>query len=135
MYKLNNKFTFGYLKCAKHRKRSAITTRYISKTQELNLSISNILTKSNKILLIAPSMGKWGKAYLPTWLIDLRYSGSVWAKYSVYTLCGKYSLKKNQSQNQKSWKRLIGGCTCGIWADPQQAPPLNFIIEVTSSCK
>ena len=25
-----------------------------------------------------------------------------------------------------SWKILVGGCSCGTWADPQQAPPTDF---------
>lgn len=76
-------------------------------------------------------MGKWGKAYLPTWLIALRYSSLTSWKIIVSNMIpvthhGKSRLKRKQSENQRSWKRLVGGCSCGAWADPQQAPPADF---------
>lgn len=77
------------------------------------------------------AMGKWGKAYLPTWLIALRYSSVTSWKIIVSNMIpvthqGKSRLKEKQSENQRSWKLLVGGCTCGAWADPQQAPPTDF---------
>lgn len=139
MRKLNTKFTFGYLKSAKHRQRSAITSRYVSKTQEINLSISNTITKRNKILLVVPSMEYWHKAFLPEWVQRIGYS----SKTSVPFLLGKHGgipishlgksrLKFFQTANA-SFKVATNGSTFGTWADPQQAPPLNFILEVTSS--
>ena len=84
-------------------------------------------------------MGKWGKAYLPTWLIALRYSSVTSWKTIVSNMIpvthyGKSRLKKKQSENKKSWKRLVGGCTCGPseWADPQQAPPFIDMRELSN---
>jgi hypothetical protein len=76
-------------------------------------------------------MGKWGKAYLPTWLITLRYSSVTSWKTIVSNMIpvthhGKSRLKRKQSENQRSWKSSVGGCGTVVWADPPQAPPTDF---------
>lgn len=73
---------------------------------------------------------KWKEAFVPEWVYRLDYSSKTkWVKLLgklgglPISHLGKSRLKKKQSENQRSWKRSVGGCGAITWADPQQAPP------------
>lgn len=77
-------------------------------------------------------MGKWGRAYLPTWLIALRYSSVTSWKTIVSNMIpvthhGKSRLKKQQHRHH-SWKAVPGGClrSASEWEDPPQGPPTDY---------
>ena len=68
----------------------------------------------------------WRKAFLPEWVQRIGYSSTTSVPFLLgkhggipVSHLGKSRLKKKQSENKKSWKILVGGCTCGTWADPQ----------------
>jgi hypothetical protein len=76
-------------------------------------------------------MGYWEDAFLPLWVECLGYSSKTkWVKILgklgglPSSHLGKSRLKYKQSENQRSWKRSVGGCGAITWADPQQAPPI-----------
>ena len=78
------------------------------------------------------NMKYWGSTFLPSWVIDLRYSAiTTWKLLHDGGLpsghLGKSRLKKYQFRHH-SWKAAVGGCKCSTceWADPPQGPPTDF---------
>ena len=78
------------------------------------------------------NMKYWGGTFLPSWIIDLRYSAiTPWGKLLgklgglPSSHMGKSRLKKYQHR-QHSWKASVGGCGAVVWADPPQGPPTDF---------
>lgn len=67
----------------------------------------------------------WDGVFLPTWLVDIKYSAIVWAAYNVTILLGKSRLKTRQCENKSSWKLATGGCSglASDWPDPPVGPP------------
>lgn len=120
MCKLNNKFTFGYLKSAKHRKRSAITTRFFAKSKELHL--------------VTPDTAYWKDVLLPRWVVELKYSAiTIWAKLFgklgglPVSHLGKSKLKLFQNRTS-TFKLIPGGCfrATSQWEDPPIGPPITI---------
>ena len=117
MRKLNNKFTFGYLKSAKHRQRSAITTRFLAKSRELHL--------------VTPDTAYWKGVLLPRWVVELDYSAkTLWTTILYYiprSRLGKAKLKLFQYLNS-TFKFIPGGCfrSSSQWEDPPIGPPITI---------
>ena len=72
-------------------------------------------------------MKYWGGTFLPSWLVDMRYSAIIWAAYCANSRAGKSRLKKYQHRHH-SWKAVPGGCfrCASEWEDPPQGPPTDF---------
>lgn len=78
------------------------------------------------------NMKYWGSTFLPTWVIDLRYSAiTPWVKLLgklgglPSSHLGKSRFKEYQFCH-RSWKASVGGCGTVVWADPPQGPPTDF---------
>ena len=117
MCKLNNKFTFGYLKSAKHRKRSAIATRFFAKSKELHL--------------VTPDTAYWKGVLLPRWVVELHYSAITSWNYMVCGVpkshLGKSKIKYFQ-HHTSTFKLIPGGClrAPSQWEDPPIGPPITI---------
>ena len=82
-------------------------------------------------------MKHWGGTFLPSWVIDLRYSAiTPWVKMIgklgglPASRLGKSRLKKYQFRHH-SWKAVPGGCLrcASEWEDPPQGPPTDYPSE------
>lgn len=80
------------------------------------------------------NMKYWGSTFLPSWVIDLRYSAiTPWVKLLgklgglPSSHLGKSRLKKYQFRHH-SWKAVPGGCfrCASEWEDPPQGPPKDY---------
>ena len=73
------------------------------------------------------NMKYWGSTFLPSWLVDIRYSAIMWAAYCANSRAGKSRLKTQQHRHH-SWKTVPGGCfrSTSEWEDPPQGPPTDF---------
>ena len=79
-------------------------------------------------------MKYWGGAFLPSWVVNLRYSAiTPWVKLLgklgglPSSHLGKSRLKKYQFRHH-SWKAVPGGCfrCTNEWEDPPQGPPTDY---------
>lgn len=70
-------------------------------------------------------MGKWHKAFLPTWVISLKRTSVCWAAdHREYAITAQgYTWSQSSSYS--------GGCACCAqdWQDPPQAPPADYPSE------